>query len=260
MWPDLSLPLHAAAHWILVPPGILVILLAAGLLLTPRRPVLGRTLTWAGTLLLLALSMPLVERVLTRAAGDFPPIATGSAGAAEAIVVLAAEARIAPEYGEGYSVGDLTLERLRYGTRLARQTGLPMLFSGGRVGTGKSTSLAELMQKAVVDDYGLSARWLETRSRNTRENAQFSAPILKSAGITTIVLVTDDNHMRRALKEFVAAGMHVIPAPLRVPAAHYESGWADVCPNFSAFRNSSLAIYELIGQAAQWFLPPAGPA
>jgi uncharacterized SAM-binding protein YcdF (DUF218 family) len=257
MPPDLSLALHVAVRSMLVPPGLLFVLIASGLALAPCKPALGRSLAWSGTLLLLALSLTPVDHALSRAAGGFRPVSEEAARAAQAIVILAGDARPAPEYGAGDSVGDLTLERLRYGVRLARRTGLPMLFSGGG-GDDPSASLAELMQKAALDDYGLSARWLETKSRNTRENAQFSAPMLRAAGVRTIVLVTDDNHMRRALNEFAASGIQAIAAPVRVPAPGEGGAWANLLPSLSAFRSSSLALYELIGQAEQWLMARLG--
>jgi len=62
--------------------------------------------------------------------------------------------------------------------------------------------------------------------------------------------------MRRAINEFAATGMRVIPAPVHLPTQGEGSPWPEVLPNLSSFRSSSLAIYELIGQAAQWLMPP----
>lgn len=253
----MNLALNSAAHLFLVPPGLLILLLAAGLLSMRRHPALGRVLAWTGTALLLLLSLPPVARSLTRLAGDYPPLPPDSAAQAQAIVVLAAEARPAPEYGgEGYSVSDLSLERLRYGARLARRTGLPVLLSGGRAFGASPVSLAELMQSVLHEDFGVDARWLETKSRNTRENAQGSAPLLAAAGAGTVLLVTDENHMRRAIAEFDAAGIRALPAPVRIPAAPPGWLWTSLRPGLSALRDSSLAIYELAGQAEQWLVPP----
>ena len=245
--------LHAVAQTVLVPPGSLFILIASGLLLTPRRPALGRGLAWGGALSLLLLSLPWAAHALTRAAGDFAPISASGTGDAQAVVILASEDREAREYAGGYTVGDRTLGRLRYGARIAKQAGLPMLLSGGRVGKGDYLSLADLMQSVLSEDFGMSARWLETRSRNTRENARFSAPILRAAGVTTVVLVTDDSHMRRASREFTSAGIRVLPAPVSIPPLNDGFGWVDLAPSAQSLRSSSMAIYELLGQVEQWF-------
>jgi uncharacterized SAM-binding protein YcdF (DUF218 family) len=246
--------LNDAAHLLLVPPGLLILILAAGLLLSYWRVRAGRRVAWCGVGLLLALCLPVVDRALSRVAGGYAPF-NGDPGSAQAIVVLAGEARRAPEFGAGYSVSDLTLERVRYGARLARQTGLPVLLSGGVVGTG-APALAQLMQAALHDDFGVDARWVEAHSGNTRENARESAAILHAADIHTVLLVTDDNHMRRAAKEFAAAGVKTVPAPVRIPAAPESWEWRNLRPSLAALRGSSLAIYELAGQAAQVVDPP----
>ena len=267
MQSDWIIALRESAHVVLVPPGPLLVLLVAGLLLLRRKPKVGRALLWTGTVLFLALSLAPVSRALTDLAGDYLPLQLAGARAAQAIVVLAGEARFAPEdraweratgSPESFddSVGDLTLARVRYGVLLARRTGLPMLFTGGDGGR-HHRALAELMQRAAIDDYGLGARWIETRSRNTRENAQLSAPVLRAAGVRTIVLVTDDNHMRRAMREFAATGLRVIPAPVRIPPPVFTGRWStNLRPGLGAFHDSSLAIYELLGQAAQVVSPP----
>jgi uncharacterized SAM-binding protein YcdF (DUF218 family) len=45
------------------------------------------------------------------------------------------------------------------------------------------------MSQALQEDFGLSAQWREARSRNTFENASFSAAILRHAGIASAFVV-----------------------------------------------------------------------
>src|SRR6185369_731300 len=60
----------------------------------------------------------------------------------QAIVILGGGRRSdSPEFG-GDTVSHYTLERVRYGAQLARQTGLPVLVSGGSV-FGEEVSEAE---------------------------------------------------------------------------------------------------------------------
>jgi uncharacterized SAM-binding protein YcdF (DUF218 family) len=46
------------------------------------------------------------------------------------------------------------------------------------------------------------AIWVEKRSKTTRENARFSAPFLKAAGVRSAIVVTSWYHSRRALYTF----------------------------------------------------------
>ena len=131
---------------------------------------------------------------------------------AQAIVVLGGGRNShAIEYG-GESINRLTLERLRYGVHLARQTRLPLLVSGGLGGDGR-TPEARLMQRALIEDFAWPARWVEDRSANTWQNAQFTARMLKQAGIHHVLLVTHAVHMPRARRYFEAAGLQVTEAP-----------------------------------------------
>ena len=89
-----------------------------------------------------------------------------------AIVILGAGVEpFAPEYGVS-SLSDTSLERLRYGLWLAGQTGAPVAFSGGSgwAQTG-STTRSEVAGKIAAEEFGRPIRWLESESRDTRENA-----------------------------------------------------------------------------------------
>ena len=55
-----------------------------------------------------------------------------------------------------------------------RQTGLPILATGGSV-MGNTVPEAVLMKEALELEYGVKVRWVEDRSRNTLENALYSA-------------------------------------------------------------------------------------
>ncbi|WP_245754543.1 YdcF family protein [Candidatus Accumulibacter aalborgensis] len=172
---------------------------------------MGRFLVSLGIVLLFASSVPIIVYALARPLEDFPPVDLASARSAQAIVILAGgKRRHAPEY-HGETVNRLTLERIRYGALLARRTGLPILVSGG-LNAGK-TSEAQLMREVLEREFGIKVKWTESASRDTHENAVYSADILKAAGVTRIVLVTHAAHMRRSLAEFSAAGLNCLAAP-----------------------------------------------
>jgi uncharacterized SAM-binding protein YcdF (DUF218 family) len=160
---------------------------------------------------LMLLSLPVVGNTLLASLDRYPPISQDELKNAQAIVILGGGIyRDAPEYG-GDTVGRSSLERLRYGVRLARGSKLPVLVSGGAPAGNRPE--AELMRDALEQDFGIKARWVETASRNTSENASGSAPFLKRAGISRIVLVTHSWHLPRAVPLFEREGFVVIPAP-----------------------------------------------
>ena len=102
------------------------------------------------------------------------------------------------------------------------------------------------MADVLEHDFHTPVRWIEKRSLDTQDNARFVVPMLESAGIRTVVLVTDASHMRRARALFVAAGMPVISAP----TDYYASAPLSVLsfiPNTNALRRSAFTVHEWLG-------------
>ena len=199
------------------------------------------------------LSVPAISDGLIDSLQVFPALTPAAAiqaaasGPPAAIVILSAGRRIyAPEFG-GETADELTLERVRYGAKLARETHLPLLVSGGSTGDD-ALPLAALMANVLEGDYGITPKWQEARSKTTAENAIFSAGILKSAGISRVILVTHAWHMKRAAATFSANGMTVIAAPTAFYGRPGSRSWRYfVEPNMRAFRNAGYALHEIIG-------------
>lgn len=233
---------------LLLPPGILIVLALAGLLLLRWRFRLGAGLIWAAVLALAVLSLPLTGRALLVALeDDAAPVALDDATLprrAQAIVVLGAGREWnAPEYGAD-AVNMYTLSRLRYAARLHRATGLPLLVSGGSV-FGEHVPEAELMRQSLAQDFGVQARWLETRSRNTFENALYSRALLADAGVRSALLVTHAWHMPRARWAFARAGLSVVPAPTGYSTVAGSA--LDLLPVAKGLRMSQIALRERLG-------------
>jgi uncharacterized SAM-binding protein YcdF (DUF218 family) len=146
-----------------------------------------------------------------------------AAGGKPGVVVLmlgGGREAFAPEYGVA-SLSHHSLERLRYGVWLSRETGAPMMFSGGlghasEPGTTEADVAAEIAQREFLRPM----RWVENKSRDTRENAQYSATLLRDLDVQQVVLVTHGWHMPRALRAFKDAAARekaswdVVPAPM----------------------------------------------
>lgn len=244
--------LKKLAAVMLLPPLLPLIPVVAGLLLLRSRPRLGKGLAWAGVVLNLLLITPFSVSWLVRQVEHAEALDEAAARSAQAIVVLGAGRRThAPEFG-GETVNRLALERLRYAAHLARSRGLPVLVSGGA--PRGDTPEALLMQRTLAQDYGVRARWVESASRDTRENARFSAVHLEAAGVRRILLVTHAMHMTRAREAFEAAGLQVVPAPTGwLGGGDAETG-ADQAlvelPSQNTAYAGWFALHELLGQIA----------
>ncbi len=171
-----------------------------------------------------------------------------------AIVVLGGGRRVlAPEYGVA-TLKPSTAERLRYGIWLARETGLPVAFSGG-VGHGAPAGQSEADSAKVMAerDFGRPLRWVEGTSRDTRENAIKTLAILLPQGIEQIVLVTSEESIPRAVRNFErAAGstrLKIVPAPMALPSSTRLQA-QDFMPSSQGYTDTRDVLHEWMGMLA----------
>ncbi|HEY4370820.1 MAG TPA: YdcF family protein [Burkholderiales bacterium] len=242
-------------HAVLPPLGLGWLFLLAWWLM-PRRP---RTARW-----LLGVTLLVCYLAATPLAGDFlmrhfvEDRVPASSAQPQAIVVLGGGRGLAfDEHGkviEGEAAGS-TLERLLTGARLQRLTGLPLLVTGGKP-DGFDPPEGIVMRDALVGEFKVPVRWVEAASRNTVENARFSAPLLQAAGVKTIFLVTSDFHMRRARALFENQGFAVVPVPALAalsadgrPLASFGRpfSWREVVPTMAAATQTFFACNEMAG-------------
>ncbi|MCG6872694.1 MAG: YdcF family protein [Gammaproteobacteria bacterium] len=248
----MDLVLTKGVALLLLPPGIFVVLGLLALLLW-KHSRLARLLAWADITLLVVLSLPAVgNHLLSRLQAEVSPLDPQALPAAQAIVVLGGgRYAAAPEFGGVDVSSGAALERLRYAAWLQRRTGLPLLLSGGSA-FGQQRPESELMAESLSRDFGVRARWTETRSRTTFENAKFSRKLLAAEGIDRILLVTHALHMPRANASFGAAGFDVVPAPtVFLTRGAFSDTLLNYLPSMGGLRASDAALHEYLGRA--WY-------
>lgn len=238
------------AGWLgslLLPPGCLIWLLPLGYRL--RHHTGGRWLLGMIWLSFWLLCTPLVSDALLDSLE--PPLAILQADQADVIVILAAGTVSYPtEYGvQENNLKVLTLERLRYGAWLAKKLHKPILISGGGISQSGEAE-AVTMARVLAQDYGLTPRWIETRSRNTADNARESAKLLIPLSIRRIYLVSHAWHLYRAIPEFQRQGFIVTPAGLGYHS--HSFGLAAIFPSATALLNSYYALHERLGRLWYW--------
>ena len=227
----------------LLPPLSLIVLIGTGfILLFWRHHTAGRVLIGLGLVGLWCLSLPVVADLLLDSLK--PPAIDLNGKEADAIVILGGDRqRNAAEYG-GDIPSRYTLERLRYGARLAHRFHKPVLVTGGAPEGGQAE--AQIMASVLSSDYGIKPRWIEDRALNTRDSARYTADTLDRAHIRRIYLVTHAWHLARAVPAFQATGLEVVPAGTGY--VHVTDGTPlDYLPRAKALLESELAIHEWIG-------------
>jgi uncharacterized SAM-binding protein YcdF (DUF218 family) len=236
---------------LVLPPAGLLILAFVGLWLLRRRggaaARIGLVLLVGALAALWLLATPAVGEALSRMAERYPALDLSRPVRAQAIVILGGGEAVAdaPEYG-GPAAGLELLERVSYGAFLARRTRLPVLVSG-------SAREALAMRTVLARDFMVEARWVDDQSRDTFDDARYSARLLRADGVRRILLVTSASHEWRAAHEFASAGLEVDPAPVHV-WTRTEHGMTYYLPGSVALLRSGEALYELLGDAVRRLL------
>ena len=242
----------------LMPPMCFLIAIPLGALAAFRWPRLGLAIVLVSSLLLYALCTSFTSnRLLIAVESQAPPTAAGLADA-QAIVVLGGDAIHGPS-GVADGVGLLTLDRLHLAVSVYRARHLPILLTGGsETDTGKS--LAHFMAEVLESDYGINPTWIEDKSKNTFQNATYSAAILRANNISRVIIVSQAWHIPRALWAFSQAGISAVPAPATRTYIGPRNDIRDFLPNYGSFAKSFYALHELFGLAYYRFHYTGTPA
>ncbi|HEY6131027.1 MAG TPA: YdcF family protein [Halioglobus sp.] len=176
----------------------------------------------------------------------FVPRAMSVIAPADAIVLLGGATRGDTHMG---TLPDLNqqADRLVHAAALYKAGKAPViLLAGGAPAGGRPE--AEQM-KDILSVMGVPAQHmlLETKSRDTHDNAVFTAQMLKARGVRRVLLVTSAFHMRRSAALFETQGLEVVPAPTdyqQLVAPQVLPNWL---PTVSNLSQATYALHELTG-------------
>lgn len=145
------------------------------------------------------------------------------------------------------------LERIVAAVRIQKRLHIPIIASGGAY-LDQKTPEAEITKRYLID-LGVpdSKIFLDTKSRDTIENARNTQAICTEYAFRDPILVTSSYHMKRSLLSFRKVGMRVLPFPVGIRSKKpAEFFWTDVLP--TDYRDISRALKEYIGYAVYRFL------
>ncbi len=254
--------LSALKPWLtalIMPPASLLLLAGLALLASRRWRRTALALAWGSLAVLWLLATQAVAVALGACLLPAYPalsaaqIQAAKKAGAQSIVVLGGG--IEPRSS---AYGDLDLvpaayARLRYGYYLKSLTGLPLGYSGGSGWSSRSAGLdggepglGAALQNMLRQDGRAALDWVEDRSRDTHENAVFTARLLRAQGVQHVFLVTHAWHMPRSVRAFEAAGLRVIPAPMGQlqGADNWQQHWL---PSGQGLQSSYSVLREWLG-------------
>lgn len=239
---------------LVMPPASLLITILIGAVLIKSRPKLARGLILLSATALWLLSTNTFSVWLHNQVIPEYPLVTAQElkdSSVQAIVVLGGGV-VTGLPGGDQQMSKTSLERLRLGAQLARQSGLPLAFSGGSGWGAKdiSVSEADVAEKVLHEAFAIRLKFKESISRDTQENASKTWDLLKKQGIHRIAIVTSSTHMPRASAEFKKAGFIVTEAAVGQPTIGSEAllQWI---PGASSLESSQSTLRELLALTIQ---------
>jgi uncharacterized SAM-binding protein YcdF (DUF218 family) len=258
--------------WMLASPVNLLLLgaLLGALLCFGRHARFGRVLALAAILILFAVATLPIGRLLIAPLEDRFPQPPADLPAPYGIIVLGGSIDDVTSEARGQTVFDEGGARVTEAVRLAkRYPEAKVVYTGGSASLTPSVSTEALLARRLMTELGVAPDrvTIEEKSRNTDENARFTAAIVHPEPSQRWILVTSAFHMPRSMGIFEKAGFQ----PVAYPVGYHTLGNGLVPQlDFDPARNLrifELATHEWIGLAAYWasgrinhLFPGPGPA
>ncbi len=198
---------------ILLPPGLIVLLLLLSAYFFYRKGI--RIAAYINLFLGVASYLLFIEPVQDYFYRELEEDLTLNANPdGDVIVVLGGGVyENSPDLSGNTVPSDEALARIVMAYRLHKRLNVPIITTGGKLTEADATEAG--IAKRFLIDFGVHENMIitETFSRTTKENAEYTAKILKEKGFRKPVLVTTAFHMKRAINNFRLFGIDVIPAP-----------------------------------------------
>lgn len=240
------------------PSSFIAILLCIGLFLIVRNKRFGKSLLGLGIALYLFcgfsplgdwLLIPLENRARI---GASEPV-EGAAG----IIVLGGAVQSVQNSGEKQVLLNEAADRMVEALRVAQQNpDMPVIFSGGNgelIQSSRDMTEAEVARRFFEGFNIVPPRLrLEGRSRNTLENASFTAELMHPRSDQRWVLVTSAFHMPRARALFEAQGFRVIPRPGDFRVYSPRDRWWIFNKPSEGLQRVDVATKEWVGLFVSW--------
>jgi uncharacterized SAM-binding protein YcdF (DUF218 family) len=168
----------------------------------------------------------------------------------DAIIVLSAGAVVPDPVDEPMTLDDESLRRCERAARLYRQGApCPIVASGGTLYPGHRPPPVSHLMKEALEAWGVDPNdvVVEDQSRNTAQNAEFTANIVRRNGWKRIALVTHATHLWRAERMFRAHGVQTIPVGCTYRNDEFSWDVFAFLPRSRAVQRHEEAMHELIG-------------
>lgn len=226
------------------PPGMLILLGISGLWLARRHRKIGNLFLVLTFLLLWLVSTPWFSYSLLNSLQDQYSDLTDIPAEADSIIVLSGGTTVS---ADGYQLADASFERLHTAAMLAKQSGLPVITTGGKL-YGAPQSEAALMAETLLNDFSVPTSIVEEQSKTTWQHPANLKALLHEHGLKKPIVVTHAWHMPRTMFSFQQHGFDVFAGPAhRSEPLLIEKSFMQYLPNASSIERTRVALHEWLG-------------
>ena len=242
--------------WIL-PPGCIVLLLAAFTVYMFKHKVRARFTLALITLLLYFVSLMPVAQILTHGLeGRYTQLANVKA---DVIAVLGGGTVSNVGSNNDGALSAIGMYRLIAGARLQKAMNVPLIISGG---ARYNDEVAEAdVAKLVLLDLGIPEQMIYTDSEalNTKQNAENIILVCRENGWQSVAVVTSALHMPRAMQNFTTAADRSGVEVTAYPCDYLVSGEIQLSvfsfvPQAYALELTAMSLKEYLAITADKFL------
>jgi hypothetical protein len=246
--------------WLFLSPGNLCVMvfLGGGFLgqsVNEKRRKIGQLICFYAALVFFIVSVtPFVDWILTPIENMYPP---ETPARVDGIIVIGGDEKtyLSQERGQPI-VLDSARRYIKFAALAREYPNAKLVFSGGSGLLKPEATLKDAeVARQSLESIGVPVDKMifEDESRNTHENAEFSAKKLQPTPQQNWLLVTSAFHMPRAIGCFKKAGFNVYPATV----GYMTDGHYDLRLSFDmSFKMYKLfyAVHEYYGLVAYWLM------
>ena len=237
---------------LIMPINVVFILLFLALFLHRKRPRASiKSLVLAVTLLLISTLPPLSDRLMLPIEENYVPYIKQDIPI-DYIIVLGCRHTTNPILPVTSQLGTCSLQRMVEALRIFKLHPEARIITSGASGEDEISNAEAVKQSLVL--LGVPAQKVMTENfpKDTEEEALLISPRVLG---TQVILVTNADHMPRAMNYFEAQGVNPIAAPTGywVKSIMSDKKWAYYLPNGRKLDQTTTAWYEALGLVVQWF-------
>ncbi|MEP4486928.1 MAG: YdcF family protein [Halioglobus sp.] len=186
------------------------------------------------------------DALMSSLESDYPPRSVERTEPADAIVVLGG-ATNGVAFPSRPADMNAQSDRLLHAVELYKADKAGKIIVAGGSRDWEAPEAVLMSQILVAMGVPVEAIIEERRSRNTFENARFTAEILQEENLSSVLLVTSAFHMRRAEAMFRMEGVMLIPSATDYQIVHAPPLVPKWLPTVENLQRTTLALKEYVG-------------